>query len=192
MQPGTVLAVLVAVGNLFADTYGSSDSVVWNQNTQCCRPSWGLPVHSTCTLDLTWELIAEKLTNKTIDLKTGGLGTSMISGEVEVWLCVFNHTCDADGGSFCFVYDETQEKFLAWGANSQLSLFNVTSPPPPPDNVDCVDVGSGCEVSNDLRLIDSGFQIEVAPRLGRAPFSKKGQAQLREEAGDFIYTEEDD
>ena len=39
---------------------------------------------SACTLDLTWEAIAEKLTNKTINLKTGGLGTSMINGQVEV------------------------------------------------------------------------------------------------------------
>ena len=33
---------------------------------------------------MTWEEIAEKLTNKTINLKTGGLGTSMINGKVEV------------------------------------------------------------------------------------------------------------
>mmetsp|Transcript_36198 Transcript_36198/g.58349 ORF Transcript_36198/g.58349 Transcript_36198/m.58349 type:complete len:125 (-) Transcript_36198:168-542(-) len=105
MQPGTVLAVLVAVSTMFADTYGSDSVVTWNQNTQCCRPPWA--TDSACTLDLTWEEIAEKLTNKTINLKTGGLGTSMINGQVEVWLCVFNHTCD-DGGSFCFVYDEQQ------------------------------------------------------------------------------------
>jgi len=82
MQPGTVLAVLVAVSTMFADTYGSDSVVTWNQNTQCCRPPWA--TDSACTLDLTWEEIAEKLTNKTINLKTGGLGTSMINGQVEV------------------------------------------------------------------------------------------------------------
>jgi len=40
MQPGTVLAVLVAFGTMFADTYGSDSVVTWNQNTQCCRPPW--------------------------------------------------------------------------------------------------------------------------------------------------------
>jgi len=113
MQTGTVLAVLVAFGTLFADTYGNDSVVTWNQNTQCCRPPWAtdrlcrkfqfvLHMHvgslepgsnfvdhdrSACTLELTWEAIAEKLTNKTINLKTGGLGTSMINGKVEVSSC---------------------------------------------------------------------------------------------------------
>jgi len=174
---------------MFADTYGSDSVVTWNQNTQCCRPPWA--TDSACTLDLTWEEIAEKLTNKTINLKTGGLGTSMINGQVEVWLCVFNHTCD-DGGSFCFVYDEQQAKFVAWGANSQLNLFNVTSPPPSSNDTDCVDVGSGCgDDSNDARFVDGGFQFEAASLMS-ASFSKREQAQLRDKAGDFIYTEEDD
>jgi len=83
-----------------------------------------------------------------------------------------------------------QEKFVAWGANSQLSLFNVTSPPPPSSDGGCVDLGSGCDDSDTLRFENSGFQFEPAPSLIRASFSKKEQAQLREKAGDFIYTEE--
>jgi len=93
---------------------------------------------------------------------------------------------------------------VAWGANSQLNLFNVTSPPPssmlfnvtspPPssNDTDCVDVGSGCgDDSNDARFVDGGFQFEAASLMS-ASFSKREQAQLRDKAGDFIYTEEDD
>jgi len=83
-----------------------------------------------------------------------------------------------------------QEKFVAWGANSQLSLFNVTSPPPPSSDGGCVDLGSGCDESDTMRFEDSGFQIEAAPSLIRASFANKEQTQLREKAGDFIYTEE--
>ena len=54
-------------------------------------------VGSACTLDLTWEVIAEKLTSGTIDLKTGGLGTSIQTGgpgisNVEVSSCIL-HSC---------------------------------------------------------------------------------------------------
>ena len=83
-----------------------------------------------------------------------------------------------------------QEKFVAWGANSHLSLFNVTSPPPPSNDGGCVDLGSGCDDTDDVRFVDSSFQFEPALSLIRAFFSKKEQAQLREKAGDFIYTEE--
>ena len=79
---------------------------------------------------------------------------------------------------------------MAWGANSQLSLFNVTSPPLPSNDGGCVDLGSGCDDSDDTRFVDSGFQFEPTPSLIRASFSKKEQAQLQEKAGDFIYTEE--
>ena len=79
---------------------------------------------------------------------------------------------------------------MAWGANSQLNLFNVTSPPPSSNDADCVDVGSGCgDDSNDARFVDGGFQFQ-APSLMSASFSKRDQAQLLEKAGDFIYTEE--
>jgi len=40
MRPETVLAVLVAVGTMFSNAYGSDSVVKWNQDTQCCRPPW--------------------------------------------------------------------------------------------------------------------------------------------------------
>jgi len=81
-----------------------------------------------------------------------------------------------------------QEKFVAWGANSQLNLFNVTSPQPSSNDTECGGDGSGC--GGDLRFVDGGFQFEATPSLMSASFSKREQAQLLEKAGDFIYTEE--
>lgn len=184
MWSGTVLAVLGAFSTLFADTYGSGNSVVeWDSSTQCCRPPWGQSAHSACTLDLTWETIAEKLTNDAIVLKTGGLGTSIQAGgpgisNVEVWLCMEGHECDIDGESFCFVYDETKEKFVAWGLNSQLKLYTA-------------DVGSGSGSGSGVELIGDNEQFQLDDTSSASASSARATSLTQEEAGDFIYTEID-
>mmetsp|Transcript_9229 Transcript_9229/g.17962 ORF Transcript_9229/g.17962 Transcript_9229/m.17962 type:complete len:260 (+) Transcript_9229:3-782(+) len=54
---------------------------------------------------------------------TGGLGRLM-TGNVEVWVCMEGHPCahNNERGGFCFVYHETERRFLPWAPNSCLGL----------------------------------------------------------------------
>ncbi len=59
-----------------------------------------------------------------LKIKTGGLIDAAQKPRFEVWLCVFDHVCD-EGKTYCFVYDELDKRFVGWGPNSELLLFNT-------------------------------------------------------------------
>ena len=111
----------------------------WSPESKCCRPPWDRPEYRQCALDEGWEALTAKVQQGTIDLKTGGLGTSAVprsdgkGNRFDVWLCVFDGVfdvpCDKDSGSFCFVYDEVDNTFVPWGPNSELRLFGSMDGP---------------------------------------------------------------
>ena len=120
---------------------GSAAGSGWNARAKCCRPTWGSPEMSMCSLDDSWEILVAKVQAGKVHLKTGGLGTSSVRKQdgsglrFGVWLCVrssedYHVPCDTDGGAFCFVYDEVDAKFVPWGLNSELRLFDSMSPAP--------------------------------------------------------------
>lgn len=49
----------------------------------------------------------------------------------QVWLCVWGHACDLDGGSFCFVYDEVEVRVAA--ASPCCSIAAMAHFPPLPN-----------------------------------------------------------
>eukprot|EP00960_Hanusia_phi_P040374 754420-Hanusia_phi.AAC.1 len=76
---------------------------------------------TACRLDVPWKTIVEE----TSKYKTGGLGPDMITHEVEVWVCAYDHPCSPTAGdAMCFKYNESSSTFLPWGTNSELQVIS--------------------------------------------------------------------
>jgi hypothetical protein len=68
--------------------------------------------------------------------RTGGLGSAMVPGQVEVWGCFQSHSCigylesfvpnawklGAANASMCYVYHESIKRWLPWAPNSLVKL----------------------------------------------------------------------
>ena len=80
-----------------------------------------------CSLELTWPQINAQRRDA---YSTGGLGMLMQTDLYEVWLCLRHHPCARPGDSFCFVFNEKTEVFVAWGHRSVLGLRPPPASPP--------------------------------------------------------------
>ena len=59
-----------------------------------------------------------------VQARTGGLGNLLILNEYESWICVLNDLCSLGGDFyFCYVFQETTGKFVAWDQHYNLNLF---------------------------------------------------------------------
>ena len=77
--------------------------------------------HGECQEMRTWrQLLFLSATPST----TGGLGSWMVLGMYEVWLCVPDNACSASHDPFCFTFDEATRLFVALGYNSDLGLIS--------------------------------------------------------------------
>jgi len=77
-----------------------------------------------CSFNSSWfdpDLVQRMRPGPSLQVWTGGLGR-MMEDSIEVWLCLQDHECSPAGDSFCFVYDETEKRFLPWAPNSCLHL----------------------------------------------------------------------
>eukprot|EP00960_Hanusia_phi_P007827 223922-Hanusia_phi.AAC.4 len=109
------LAWLQSSGYLMPTLNASSYPFLWGEN----------PSFRNCSLPYSWEeIVVPALKNCSVQYKMGGLGLEM-TDQFQVWICVKNHPCalSASDPYFCFVYDELNQKFVPWGANSDLHLF---------------------------------------------------------------------
>ena len=59
-----------------------------------------------------------------LKVRMGGLGDLLIVNEYESWICVFDDPCSLGGDYFfCYVFQETSERFVPWDQHYNLKLF---------------------------------------------------------------------
>ena len=85
--------------------------------------------YMTCNLGMTWSEILQEMEDQRIsrtdrpNVVTGGLGSKMIAGKFEVWVCRRQDPCAVSPEDLmCYVYDEQQHIFLPWDSNSELKI----------------------------------------------------------------------
>jgi len=90
----------------------TTDIPAWNQQQyKHCHP----PVSS-----------ADALHDKSLIMKTGGLGNLIEEGKYETWVCLLNDPCALRGDFyFCYVIDESTKTFVPWDQHSTLKLFQT-------------------------------------------------------------------
>ena len=95
-------------------TPSSNDIPAWNQSQyKHCQPVFN-----------SWRDLRRQFQAGSLMARTGGLGDLMIINEYESWICVLNDLCSLGGDFyFCYVFQETTEKFVAWDQHYKLHLF---------------------------------------------------------------------
>ena len=94
-------------------TPSSSDVPPWNQSQyKRCQPAF-----------TSWQEMRRQISDRSVQVKTGGLGALLIPGEYESWVCVYEDAC-ALGGDwyFCYVFQESTQKFVTWDQHFNLNL----------------------------------------------------------------------
>jgi len=107
-----------------------TSSVTWAPRSSDV-PAWNQLQHKHCQPIFTsWPELRQQIKGGGLQAKIGGLGQLLIPGEYEVWICVFDDAC-ALGGDwyFCYVHEETTEKFVPWDQHFNLRLFQPRKVP---------------------------------------------------------------
>jgi len=95
-------------------TPSSNDIPAWNQSQyKHCQPVFN-----------SWQDLRKGFQAGSLMARTGGLGNLLILNEYESWICVLNDLCSLGGDFyFCYVFQETTGKFVAWDQHYNLNLF---------------------------------------------------------------------
>eukprot|EP00960_Hanusia_phi_P027269 746725-Hanusia_phi.AAC.1 len=84
-----------------------------------CPATWFCPEKSECTIGENWDNIVQDEWR----YFSGGLGTEMIIGEEEVWVCDRSNLCAPNSmDAACFKYHEVNQSFSSWGFQDSLVL----------------------------------------------------------------------
>ena len=88
-------------------------------------PSWNQAQYKHCQpVFNSWSDLRQQYKSGSLQARTGGLGNLLIVNEYESWVCVFDDICSLGGDYyFCYVFQETGEKFVPWDQHFKLNLF---------------------------------------------------------------------
>ena len=102
-------------------TWDSSLSATQLPNTTDI-PAWNQQQYKHCHPSVSsWP---DALQDKSLIMKTGGLGNLMVEGKYEIWVCLLKDPCALGGDFFfCYVIDESTKMFVPWDQHSTLKLF---------------------------------------------------------------------
>ena len=102
-------------------TWDSSLSATQLPNTTDI-PAWNQQQYKHCHPSVSsWP---DALQDKSLIMKTGGLGNLIVEGKFEIWVCLHNDPCALGGDFFfCYVIDESTKTFVPWDQHSTLKLF---------------------------------------------------------------------
>ena len=78
-----------------------------------------------CQLRYSLQDLYDAYDNKTLSFRMGSLDKLTVAGVFETWFCIQDHPCATDltDNHFCFVWHESEHRFVAWGANPSLKLL---------------------------------------------------------------------
>ena len=78
-----------------------------------------------CQLRYSLQDLYDANDNKTLSFRMGSLDKLTVEGVFETWFCIQDHPCATDltDNHFCFVWHESEHRFVAWGANPSLKLL---------------------------------------------------------------------
>ena len=88
---------------------------------------FGEPRFARCVLPWNWTHLFNGYKEHTIEYRQGGLGKLTVSGRFETWACIKGHPCASDltDNYFCFVWEQVERKWVAWGPNADLNLLQL-------------------------------------------------------------------
>ena len=78
-----------------------------------------------CRLRYSLQDLYDAHDNKTLSFRMGSLDELTVAGVFETWFCVKDDPCATDltDNHFCYVYHETEQRFVPWGPNPSLKLL---------------------------------------------------------------------